>query len=64
MGRLVVTRKSRQSIHLPEVNVRVTVISYDGRGVRLCIEAPKEITINREDRREEDGRREVPGKSA
>ena len=47
---LVLTRKAGQTLVIGE-NVRVTVLSVKGNTIRLGIEAPKEISVEREELR-------------
>ena len=45
---LVLTRKSGESIHLGD-NVRITVLSCNGRSVKIGIVAPSHIIVHREE---------------
>jgi carbon storage regulator len=45
---LVLTRKINETIIIGE-NIRVTIMALHGRQVRLAIEAPREVTIVREE---------------
>lgn len=45
---LVLSRKLRESIHIGD-NVVVTVVEISGNKVRLGIEAPREIVVQREE---------------
>ncbi len=45
---LVLTRKPEQSINIGD-NIKVTVLGVDGDTVKIGIEAPKELTILREE---------------
>lgn len=47
---LVLTRKAGQTLVIGE-NVRVTVLSVKGNTIRLGIEAPKEVSVQREELR-------------
>ena len=47
---LLLTRKAGQTLVIGE-NVRVTVLSTKGNTIRLGIEAPKEISVEREELR-------------
>ncbi len=46
---LVLTRKSGESIVLPETGVKITVLCVNGNRVRLGIEAPATIRISRQE---------------
>jgi carbon storage regulator len=45
---LILTRKLGESIII-EDNIKVTVVSINNQQIKLGIEAPKHITINREE---------------
>lgn len=45
---LVLTRKARQRLVIDE-RIVVTIVRVDGGAVRLGIEAPREVTIRREE---------------
>jgi carbon storage regulator len=45
---LVLTRKLGESIRIGD-NITVKIVDLDGRHVKLGIEAPKNITVNREE---------------
>jgi carbon storage regulator len=45
---LILTRKVGESIRINE-NVCITVMEVDGKNIKLGIEAPKEISIHREE---------------
>ena len=45
---LVLSRRTEESI-LISPNIRVTVVSIKGNVVRLGIEAPREVTVTREE---------------
>jgi carbon storage regulator len=45
---LVLTRKLNETVVVNE-NIRVTVARIDGKQVRLAIEAPREVKIQREE---------------
>lgn len=47
---LVLARKAGQTLVIDE-NIRVTVLSVKGKTIRLGIEAPKEISVQREELR-------------
>lgn len=46
---LVLTRKTEQKIIIGEQSITVTVLRIDSGSVRIGIDAPKEIPINREE---------------
>ncbi len=45
---LVLTRKLGESIRIGD-NIVVKIVDLDGRHVKLGIEAPKNVTVNREE---------------
>lgn len=45
---LVLSRKINESIKIQD-NIKVTIVSIEGDRVKLGIEAPKEIAVNREE---------------
>lgn len=45
---LVLSRKINESIKIQD-NIKVTIVSIEGDRVKLGIEAPKEIPVNREE---------------
>jgi carbon storage regulator len=45
---LILTRKVGESIRINE-NVCITIIEVDGRNIKVGIEAPREISIHREE---------------
>ena len=45
---LVLTRKLGESIRIGE-NIVVKIVDLDGRHVKLGIDAPKNVTVNREE---------------
>ena len=46
---LVLSRKSQEQIVIPELNIRITVLSIGSGRVQLGIEAPREIQVTRPD---------------
>lgn len=48
MGQLVLSRKVDESIIIGK-NIKVMVVSIDGHKVRLGIDAPADVSINREE---------------
>ena len=44
---LVLSRKTQEQILIPEMNIRLTILSVGKNRVQLGIEAPKEIEITR-----------------
>jgi carbon storage regulator CsrA len=46
---LVLCRKESEKIHIPELNVTITLVSVDGNKARIGIEAPKNCNIIREE---------------
>lgn len=50
---LVLARKIDQSIMIGE-NIKITILSIDGKIVRIGIDAPKEIKIMRPEFKEKD----------
>ena len=52
---LVLTRKINETIIIGE-NIRVTIMAIHGRQVRLAVEAPREVTIVREELDRKPGR--------
>ena len=50
---LVLARKIDQSIMIGE-NIKITILSIDGKIVRIGIDAPKEIKITRPEFKEKD----------
>jgi len=48
LTRLILTRKEQESIIIGP-NIRITVLEIDRNKVRLGIEAPKEVRIDREE---------------
>jgi carbon storage regulator len=46
---LVLTRKSGEAIALPDLNVVVRVLSVVGKTIRIGIEAPRDVTVLREE---------------
>ena len=45
---LILTRKVGESIRINE-NICITIVELDGRSIKIGIEAPKEISIHREE---------------
>ena len=45
---LVLSRKINEAIKIQD-NIKVTIVSIEGDRVKLGIEAPKEIPVNREE---------------
>ena len=45
---LILTRKVGESIRINE-NICITVVEIDGRNIKIGIEAPREISIHREE---------------
>lgn len=45
---LILTRKVGESIRINE-NVCITIMDVDGKNIKIGIEAPKEISIHREE---------------
>ena len=45
---LILTRKAGEAIIINS-NVKVTVLSVEGNQIRLGIDAPKEVTVHREE---------------
>ena len=45
---LILTRKIGESIRINE-NICVTIVDVDGKNIRIGIEAPKSVTIHREE---------------
>jgi carbon storage regulator len=45
---LILTRKAGESIRIND-NICITVIDVDGKNIKLGIEAPKSISIHREE---------------
>ena len=56
---LVLSRKQKESIFINE-NVVVTVLSIQGGTVRLGIEAPREISVHRQEVHERIQNQDVP----
>jgi carbon storage regulator len=53
---LVLTRKEGQSVAIGGQLVKVKIVAVHGKSVRLAIDAPREISVNREEiQREIDG---------
>lgn len=46
---LVVTRKANQTLCINDNEIKVVVIEVDGGQVKLGIDAPPHITVNREE---------------
>ncbi|NMP23079.1 carbon storage regulator [Sulfobacillus harzensis] len=46
---LVLTRKTNEALQLQEGTIRIVVLSIQGDQVKLGIEAPKDVTIMREE---------------
>ena len=46
---LVLSRKSGQTIVLPELNIELTVLDLRGDRVRIGISAPPDVRIHREE---------------
>ncbi len=44
---LVLSRKTQEQILIPEMNIRLTILSVGKNRVQVGIEAPKEIEITR-----------------
>ncbi|HBJ36933.1 MAG TPA: carbon storage regulator [Planctomycetaceae bacterium] len=49
---LVLSRKLQESITLPDSGVTITVLRISGERIQLGIEAPKEVSILREELRD------------
>lgn len=45
---LILRRKARESIII-DGSIRVTIQSIDAAGVSVSVEAPREVTVNREE---------------
>ena len=57
---LVLSRKDRESIIIND-NIRVTVLRIDGNQVKLGIDAPPEVSVDREEihfRKQQEGNRD------
>lgn len=46
---LVLSRKTGESIVVPNCDVTITVVRVDGNRVRLGIEAPASVTVHRQE---------------
>ena len=46
---LVLCRKESEKIHIPELNVTITLVSVEGNRARIGIEAPQNCSIVREE---------------
>jgi carbon storage regulator len=46
---LVLSRKLGEQIVVPSLNVEITVLSINGRTVRLGISAPDNVTVHRQE---------------
>lgn len=46
---LVLSRKTHESIVLPDLNITIRVADISGNRVRLAIEAPREIQVLRQE---------------
>ena len=61
---LVLTRKLNETIHFPELDISVNVLSLGSSRVRIGIDAPLEITVIRGEleqrRNEEENRGSIP----
>lgn len=47
-GMLILTRRSGESLYLGE-NIKVTVLSVQGKQIKLGLEVPKDMTVYREE---------------
>lgn len=56
---LVLSRKAGEQIVIGE-NINITVVKINGQRVRLGIEAPKEVLINRQERQVAEAPQPVP----
>ena len=56
---LILRRKKNESLLIGE-NIRITIIDCAGDGVRLAIDAPKQISILREELSEADKPTKLP----
>lgn len=48
MGMLILTRRPGEAI-VVNGNIKITVVGVKGNQVRIGIDAPKEVTVNREE---------------
>ncbi len=46
---LVLSRRLKEKIVFPDLNITVQVLSVKGRAIRLGIEAPRHVSIHREE---------------
>jgi carbon storage regulator len=63
---LILSRKVGESIRIND-NICVTIVDVDGKTIRIGIEAPKEISIHREEvflRIKEENQKAVAGKDS
>lgn len=51
MSGLIITRRPGEAIYIGS-NVKVTILGHTGNQIRLSIQAPKNVSIDREDVRE------------
>lgn len=49
MSKLVITRRIGERLFIEEDIIKIDIVNIKGNQVRLAIEAPKEITIHREE---------------
>lgn len=49
IGRLCIRRQPGEAFSFPDLNITVRVVSVFGTGVKLAIDAPKNILILREE---------------
>jgi len=48
-GKLIVTRRVKESIILGDNDSKITVLGVKGNQVRIGVEAPKEVPVHREE---------------